>query len=546
MRFSPFPSGPSTQPFRAGNSAKRSMRKERHRSPLQELFERFPRGIALLELNDPAEISTWRLVAINSLAANIVVPSIETFVSGARLRLGPYVDLPSLYREIVTKKSRRTIGMVEASGEGRASLLANQYRLYTISAFPVGERGVGLLFEDAHSFVMGRSARMDAERQLAQTCRFLGAILWRADPETLQFSYVSPQAETILGYWLERWTGETNFWKKHLFPEDREKVADACEKIIRERKRRDFEFRMVSLHGQILWFHAAAELTERAGGRSELAGVMNDITDLKHGEERIRALTARLMRVQDDERRHISRELHDSLGQYLTSIKINLELIRREGTGLGERHEVLLTESAETLEKCVQEVRSVSYLLHPPLLEELGLLAALRWFTAGFAERSGIEVNLNAPRTFSRLPGEMELALFRIVQESLTNVQRHSGSHEAWVTLSEHEDRAEIRVTDNGAGIPLNVVEGIKEGKPIEGVGLRGMYERARELGGKLEIESSNLGTAVSAVLPLQSGDGQAAREEETREGRRSRVRGRPLESHDVRIEGKGRKAGAG
>jgi PAS domain S-box-containing protein len=554
MRLSSFSSGPSTRPLRAGRSASRSMRKQRHPSALEELFERFPRGIALLELANPEDISTWRLVAINSLAANIVVPSIETFVSGTRLRLGPQVDLPNLYREIITKRFARTIGMVEArtdgrgegKGNGRGALLANQCRLYTVSAFPTGERGVGLLFEDAQSFVRGRSARLDAERQLAQTCEFVGAILWKADPETLRFTQVSPQAQAILGYWLERWIGETNFWMKHLFPEDREKVMSACGKIARDGKRRDFEFRMMSVHGQILWFHAAAELTKTLARRSELVGVMNDITDLKRAEERIRALTARLMRVQDDERRHISRELHDSLGQYLTSIKINLELLRREEASIGDQHRALLTESSQTLEKCVQEVRSVSYLLHPPLLDELGVLAALRWYTSGFAERSGIDVNLNMPPAFSRLPEEMELALFRIVQESLTNVQRHSGSKAAWVTLSEHKDRAEIRIIDSGVGIPRETIERIKEGRMIEGVGLRGMYERVRELGGKLEIESGNMGTAVLAVLPLQSANGQAAEAEETRDGRKSRVRGRPMESQDVRIEGVGRKAGAG
>jgi signal transduction histidine kinase len=155
-------------------------------------------------------------------------------------------------------------------------------------------------------------------------------------------------------------------------------------------------------------------------------------------------------------------------------------------------------------------------------------------------------VNLNMPPAFSRLPEEMELALFRIVQESLTNVQRHSGSKAAWVTLSEHKDRAEIRIIDSGVGIPRETIERIKEGRMIEGVGLRGMYERVRELGGKLEIESGNMGTAVLAVLPLQSANGQAAEAEETRDGRKSRVRGRPMESQDVRIEGVGRKAGAG
>ena len=138
----------------------------------------------------------------------------------------------------------------------------------------------------------------------------------------------------------------------------------------------------------------------------------NDITSLKRAEERVRALSSRLMRLQDDERGHIIRALHDSLGQYLTSMKINFDILKREAGSLGEQHRALLVESAETLEKCVQEVRSVSYLLHPPLLDELGLLAALRWFTAGFSERSGIAVNLDTPNEFSRLPAEMELALF--------------------------------------------------------------------------------------------------------------------------------------
>jgi PAS domain S-box-containing protein len=496
-----------------------------------EVFENFPRGLAVVELNDPRDVSTWRLVAINGVASSLVVPSIDTFLSGEHLRVGAFVDLPNLYRDVITRRRARTVGMAEVRGNE-----PNHQPLYMVSAFPAGERRVALLFEDAHFFVSGRSARAQAERQLAQTCEFVGAILWRAEPETLRFTFVSPQAQAILGYWTERWTGETDFWRKHLFPDDCERVAAVCEKIVRERSRQDFEFRMASVQGQILWFHAAAEIVEQPNRPPELVGVMNDITDLKRAEERIRALSSRLMRLQDDERRHISRELHDSLGQYLTSIKMNLEMVKREGTSMEERHRALLEESAETLEKCVQEVRSVSYVLHPPLLDELGLLAALRWYTAGFAERSGIEVNLNAPSVFSRLPSEMELALFRIVQESLTNVQRHSGSASAWVTLSEHKDRAEIRITDSGEGIPAHVIERITRGKTIEGIGLRGMHERVRELGGRLEVESTGMGTAVYAVLPLRPTDANQ-RDGDDGEERKSRVAGKPLESAELRIE---------
>jgi PAS domain S-box-containing protein len=519
----------SAHPRSAALRMTKKPEKTRNRPPLEELFAQFPRAIALLELADAADVSTWRLVAINEIASTLLLPSIKTFLSPTQLRLDGFVDLPELYRDVLLRKRPRVIGMMEARGSR-----PTRERLYTMSAFPVGASGVGISFEDAHSLITGRSTRVLAERQLAQTCEFVGAILWRADPETLRFTYVSPEAQAILGYWLERWTGEINFWKKHISPEDRDRVVSICNRIVREGKRQDFEFRMISVHGQTLWFHAAAEVAEQDGRRPELAGVMNDITDLKRAEERIRALSSRLIRIQDDERRRISRELHDSLGQYLTSVKINVELIKRECTGIDETHRALLAESSETLERCVQEVRSVSYVLHPPLLDELGLLAALRWYTAGFAERSSVQVNLNVPREFSRLPEEMELTIFRVVQESLTNIQRHSQSGTAWVTLSEYEERVEIRITDSGVGIPGDVVERITQGKTLQGIGLRGMYERVRELGGRLEIESTGMGTAISAVLPLRHRDADQKKEPEER---KARVAGEPLESSDLYIK---------
>ena len=158
-------------------------------------------------------------------------------------------------------------------------------RLHTGSTGPDGRLApscgsfrVGLGFSDAaYPFVDGRGGRSGMERQLSLTCEFLGAILWRAEPETLTFTYVSPRAQALLGYWLERWTGETNFWKKHLLPDDRELVVTACQRVVRERKREDFEFRMVGVHGQVLWFHAAVELIEHPGRKPELGGVITTL-----------------------------------------------------------------------------------------------------------------------------------------------------------------------------------------------------------------------------------------------------------------------------
>jgi len=261
-----------------------SMTKHDRKSAREDILAAFPRGFALLELDNPNDISTWRLLEINALASTLVPPLIETFLSGELLRLVPVVDLPALYREVLFTRRPHMIGMVERREAVRSRMAIGPEppgtapqvmgpgstgpasggldRLYVLHAFPVGPRCVGIFFEAAYPFVDGRSGRAEMERQLSLTCEFLGAILWRAEPETLKFTYVSPRAQALLGYWLERWTGETNFWKKHLFPDDRELVVAACQRVLRERKREDFEFRMIGVHGQVLWFHAAAELIE--------------------------------------------------------------------------------------------------------------------------------------------------------------------------------------------------------------------------------------------------------------------------------------------
>jgi signal transduction histidine kinase len=533
------------------------------KSPVEELFQEFPRGIALLELIDSKDTSTWRLLKMNAVASAIVPSSIEKFLSGERLGLGRLIDLPQIYQEILSAGRARTLGFIEprsvnfASSESRSRGIGLEARVigqdapskrlrgsYMVSAFHAGPRRVGILFEDADAYLAGRSARIDADRQLTRTCEFLGAVLWKAEPHTLRFTYISPHAQSVLGYWPERWTGEINFWRKRLYPDDRERVTAVCQEIARDGKKRDFEFRMIGSLNQIVWFHAAAELAEIPGRKPELSGVMNDITAVKNAEERVRALSSRLMRVQDDERRHVSRELHDSLGQYLTSMKINFDILKRESGALDEQHRGLLVDNAETLERCVKEVRTVSYLLHPPLLDELGLVAALRWYAGGFADRTGLAVNLDIPPRFSRLPAEMELGLFRVVQESLTNIQRHSHSDVAWIAVSEQANRAAVRIVDCGVGIPAETVERIQEGKSIEGVGLRGMYERVRELGGQIEIQSSNAGTAVSATLPLKRVEAQHAGEEP-----RTRTAGKPfrrVDTSDVQIEAGPRKNQAG
>jgi signal transduction histidine kinase len=211
-------------------------------------------------------------------------------------------------------------------------------------------------------------------------------------------------------------------------------------------------------------------------------------------------LSIRLMRLQDEERRKIARNLHDSLGQYLTSIKMNLESLR--SSDLPNKDEVLAS-ALEWVERSIVETRTLSCLLHPPLLDEVGFASAARWFTDQFAKRSGITVKLDLPDGMDRLSEMAEIALFRILQESLTNVHRHSGSSVVEVHLKTRGDKAVFTVRDFGHGMPAGFIQDSQPNEDHFGIGLRGMRERVNDLGGNFEIESSDDGMAIVVSIPL-------------------------------------------
>jgi PAS domain S-box-containing protein len=214
----------------------------------------------------------------------------------------------------------------------------------------------------------------------------------------------------------------------------------------------------------------------------------------------LRHLSAKLMRSQDDERRRISRNLHDSLGQYLTVIKMNLESLR--GSDAPNQDEVL-SATLESAERAISEIRTLSCLLHPPLLDEVGFAAAARWYTDEFAKRSGIKVKLDLPEGLDRLPDLEAIALFRILQESLTNVHRHSGSSAVEISLTASDHHAVFTVRDFGRGMPAGLINGSQTNGDRFGVGLNGMRERVNDLGGKFEIQSGRDGTTVTVSIPL-------------------------------------------
>jgi PAS domain S-box-containing protein len=239
-----------------------------------------------------------------------------------------------------------------------------------------------------------------------------------------------------------------------------------------------------------------------AGGLADQVGHAFANAESARAAEDIRILAGKLMQLQDEERRRIGRELHDSTGQVLAALEVTIDRAIAAAGSKDPKVSELLTECTQLARQCSQDIRTAAYLLHPPLLDELGLPTALRWLVDGFTARSSIPVQLELPASSVRLQPDQELSLFRVVQEALSNIQKHSGSKMARVRLKTEPDRVCIEVRDFGRGITAS---GVPAAAQATGVGLVGMRERLRQLGGNLTIESDSTGTSIIASVPLMS-----------------------------------------
>ena len=232
--------------------------------------------------------------------------------------------------------------------------------------------------------------------------------------------------------------------------------------------------------------------------------INTDITDRKRAEEDLRELSGRLLSLQDEERRRIARELHDGTGQNLVALQMNLALIQQRAKELDSNASQMLSQCIRLTEQVLEEMRTVSYLLHPPLLDEVGLDFALQWYLDGFKARSKINVDLNLSPQVGRLSRDFEMAVFRIVQECLTNIHRHSGSSIAKIQIARDANQVTLTVADQGRGMPSEILTAGTGKMPVMlGVGIRGMRERITQLCGNMRIHSSDSGTVVEVVLPV-------------------------------------------
>ena len=223
----------------------------------------------------------------------------------------------------------------------------------------------------------------------------------------------------------------------------------------------------------------------------------NELAHRERAEESSRRLSVRVLQLQDEERRKFSRELHDSLGQLLAVAKMHMSVLLQKNP-----YDELLKEIDKLLNESVTETRTISHLLHPPLLDEVGLASAARWYVEGFATRSGIELTTNIPDEPGRLPRPAELVLFRVLQESLTNIHRHSKSLRAEISLHSSKAAVILQIRDYGKGMPREMLTNFLSTGTNVGVGLAGMRERVREQGGRFDIQSDKTGTTITVTMP--------------------------------------------
>jgi PAS domain S-box-containing protein len=363
------------------------------------------------------------------------------------------------------------------------------------------ERQLETLARFASAAYLNANSR-DAFRQLA-------AIVESSDDAIISknldgvISSWNHSAERIFGYTAEEAVGQNITL---IIPPDRRDE----ERVILERLRRGervdhFETVRMRKDGVLLNISITiSPLKDDLGRVVGASKVARDITDRKEAEESRKKteFAAKLLQVQDAERRRIGRELHDGLGQLVIAVKMNASQVFKEKDKLSPTAARCITENIELIGQALEEIRTVSYLLHPPMLEEIGLLSALAWYAEGFAQRSKVKVALELADDLGRLPEDYELSLFRVAQECLANIHRHSGSPTAAVKLMRTSKEIKLEVTDAGKGIDKHFQSKIASGASI-GVGFRGMQERVKLMGGKLAVQSSDHGTSVAVTLPI-------------------------------------------
>jgi len=347
------------------------------------------------------------------------------------------------------------------------------------------------------------SAQLERERARlveAQEVAKMGS--WEAELQNLNVVW-SEQTHRIFETDPSHFQPTRPKFRELIHPEDRAKVDAAFAASLGTRSPCTVEYRIVMPDGRVKILEERWQAFHDDEGKPlRVAGTCRDITERVRAEEELRRLSGQLLRLQDEERRSIARDLHDSTGQNLVALATILSQLHASIPSSGRKLRKLASQCQELAGRCIREVRTLSYLLHPPMLDEAGPEDAIRLYVDGFCERTGIEVKLQISPRFGRLPPDVELALFRVVQESLTNIHRHSGSSQAKIRIERDPGKITLEISDEGSGIPGNLRR--QNGALFFGlgVGIPSMYERVKRIGGRLDVESSGSGTTVRVTIP--------------------------------------------
>jgi len=333
---------------------------------------------------------------------------------------------------------------------------------------------------------------------------------WQALTDAIPQQIWSGAPDGTLDYCNERWRSYTGLeledlqgdrWQTILHPEDRDRVLKAWHESVITGTTYEQEERHRSADGTYRWFLARGVPLRNAEGRIvRWYGTNTDIEDRKAAEEELRRVSGQLFRAQEEERRRSARDLHDYTAQHLVLLTAALERLKNSAAARSIKFRGVFSEAQELAGLALREVRTLSYLLYPPMLDESGLEDAISHYVEGYGERTGVQVNVQVSPHLGRLGRDTEMVLFRVVQESLTNVQRHSGSRRAYVRLNRVEDQVLLEVRDEGRSTGR---KGKEVRKILPGVGISSMRERVRQIGGELEIESTSAGTTVRATIAV-------------------------------------------
>jgi len=360
----------------------------------------------------------------------------------------------------------------------------------------------GLLFQ--------RSRRWRANRQLAESEQQFSKA-FKANPQPMSITTLAEGRYLDVNDSFLRMSGHTRAEvightsaELNIFETREHRDTILVQPLLASGGLRNFELKFRRKDGDFRTLLSSAELIELGGTRCILVA-SSDITERKESEHTLAELTGRLLRTQDEERRHIARELHDVTAQSLGLILLNLAQVQGGATAMDKKSKDRLAESVALGEQALKEIRTLSYVLHPPLLDQAGLITALKWYIKGFSERSGVKVEFSENGDDGgRMPPDVEYALFRVVQECLTNIRRHTNSETADISITRINGDVSLLIHDHGKTHQLDLPP---NGDGIEslGVGIPGMRHRLKQLGGELSVHSNGSGTTVTAKVPVRS-----------------------------------------